>query len=116
MGTQRVHLTEKFLGLVRWARQGGTRDFCPALAAIVSPVQNFFFLTGHFFSGLVPIAGTDRQSVRVTCLLTLSYSSKINGGFSALKKRRDMFSEGNAAHPVRCDSPLQIVMAGRRAF
>jgi hypothetical protein len=28
-----------------------------------------------------------------------------------LKKRPDMLSEGNAAHPVRCDSPLQIVMA-----
>jgi hypothetical protein len=34
-------------------------------------------------------------------------------GFSALENtlRRDMFSEGNAAHPVGCDSPLQIVMA-----
>ena len=31
--------------------------------------------------------------------------------FSALeKKRRYMFSEGNAAHPVVCDSPLQIAM------
>ncbi len=27
------------------------------------------------------------------------------------KKRRDMFSEGSAAHPVGVDSPLQIVLA-----
>ncbi len=26
--------------LVRWALHAGTRDFCPALAALVSPVQN----------------------------------------------------------------------------
>jgi hypothetical protein len=37
-------------------------------------------------------------------------------GFSPLKKRRDMFSEGNVAHPVRCDSPLEIVMAVWRTF
>jgi hypothetical protein len=44
--------------------------------------------------------------------LTLSYSSKINGYLypqrvsPPLKKRCDMFSEGNAAHLVRRDSPL----------
>jgi hypothetical protein len=27
-----------------------------------------------------------------------------------------MFSEGNAAHPVGCDSPLQIVLAVWRTF
>jgi hypothetical protein len=27
-----------------------------------------------------------------------------------------LLSEGNAAHPVRCDSPLQIVMAVWRPF
>jgi hypothetical protein len=38
-------------------------------------------------------------------------------GFSVLeKKRRDMFSEGNAAHPVGCDSPLQTVMGVGRNF
>jgi hypothetical protein len=39
--------------------------------------------------------------------LTLSYSSKING---YLHHQR-VFSEDNAAHPVRCDNPLQIVMS-----
>jgi hypothetical protein len=28
----------------------------------------------------------------------------------------DLLSEGNAAHPFRCDSPLQIVMAIWRTF
>ncbi len=32
-----------------WARRVGTIDFCPALAALVSPVQNIIFLTAHFF-------------------------------------------------------------------
>jgi hypothetical protein len=29
--------------LVRWAHRAGTRDFYPALAAPVSPVQNIIF-------------------------------------------------------------------------
>ncbi len=38
-------------------------------------------------------------------------------GFSTLEKKRpDMLSEGNATHPVGCDSPLQIVMAVWRPF
>jgi hypothetical protein len=37
-----------------------------------------------------------------------SYSSKING---YVKKNSDMLSKGNAAHPVECDNPLQIVMS-----
>ncbi len=50
-------------------------------------------------------------------LLTLSYSSKINAmlcpqrGFSALEKTQWFALRGHAAHPFRCDSPLQIVMA-----
>jgi hypothetical protein len=54
--------------------------------------------------------------------LTISYFSKINTVlcpqmiYLPLKKRRDMFSEGNVAHPVGCYSQLQIVMAGWRTF
>jgi hypothetical protein len=33
-----------------------------------------------------------------------------------LKKHRDIFSEGNAAHQVVCDSLLQIEMAVWRSF
>jgi hypothetical protein len=42
--------------LVRWARRIRKIDLCPALAALVSPVQNIIFLTAHFLTLLVPIA------------------------------------------------------------
>jgi hypothetical protein len=42
--------------VVRWARHASIRDFYPALAALVSPVQNSFFLTVHYFNSSVPIA------------------------------------------------------------
>jgi hypothetical protein len=56
MGTLGVHIKGVLPWLVRWALRGGTRDFCPALAALVSPVQNITFLIAHFFTFLVPIA------------------------------------------------------------
>jgi hypothetical protein len=50
-------------------------------------------------------------------ILTLFYSSKINGYFylqrvsPPLKKKLcDMFSEVNAAHPVGCDSPIVLTV------
>jgi hypothetical protein len=42
--------------LVRWARRAGTSDFYPALAALVSTIQNIFFLTLHYFNLCVFIA------------------------------------------------------------
>ncbi len=49
--------------MVRWARRAGTRDFCPALAVLVGPVQ-ISFLTGHLFSiDFVPVAQQAEQSV-----------------------------------------------------
>jgi hypothetical protein len=36
--------------------------FCPALAALVSPVQNIIFNTIHFFTLLVPIAQQPGQA------------------------------------------------------
>jgi hypothetical protein len=38
MGTQRAQMK----GLVCWACLAGTREFCSALAGLVSPVQNIF--------------------------------------------------------------------------
>jgi hypothetical protein len=49
--------------LVRWARRAGTRDFYPALAALVSPVQNVFFLTVHCLNLCVSIAQQAGQAV-----------------------------------------------------
>jgi hypothetical protein len=49
--------------LVRWARCPGTRYFCPALVAVVGPVQIIFFLTVQYFSSLVPLAQQTGQAV-----------------------------------------------------
>ncbi len=43
-----------------------TRDFYPALAALVSPVQNIFSLV-HYFNLCVPVA-LGSQSCRAVCL------------------------------------------------
>jgi hypothetical protein len=40
--------------LVRWARDAGTRDFCPALAALFGPVQNNFLSPYTFSLDLSP--------------------------------------------------------------
>jgi hypothetical protein len=51
MGTQGEHLKGVLPWLVRWARRAGTRVFSPALAALVGPVQNIFFLAANTFVG-----------------------------------------------------------------
>ncbi len=48
--------------LVRWACRAGTRDFSSALAALIGPVQNIFFLTVHFFNAFEPIAQNAGQA------------------------------------------------------
>jgi len=50
-------------GLVPWARHAGTRDFCPALAVLVRPVQNIFFLAVLYFNSFVSIAQQAGQAV-----------------------------------------------------
>ncbi len=51
-----------------------TIDFCPALAALVSPVQNIIFLTAHFFPLLFPsLINLDRQSCWVACLFVFFF-------------------------------------------
>jgi hypothetical protein len=42
MGTQRVQMKGGLPLVVRWARRAGKREVYPALAALVSPVQNSF--------------------------------------------------------------------------
>jgi hypothetical protein len=41
--------------LVHWALNPGTREFCPSLAALVSPIQNIFVLTVRYFNSFVSI-------------------------------------------------------------
>jgi hypothetical protein len=57
--------------LVRWALLAGTGDFCPALAALVGPVQTIFFLTVHSLNSFVPIVQQAGQAV-VLCRLSLN--------------------------------------------
>jgi hypothetical protein len=57
MGTQRVQMKEVLPWLVRWAL------LYPALAALVGPVQNMFFLTVYYFNSFVPIAQQAGQAV-----------------------------------------------------
>ncbi len=54
MGTQRRQKEVVLPWLVRCTSRADTVDFCPALAALVSPVQNIILLTVLFFTLLVP--------------------------------------------------------------
>jgi hypothetical protein len=56
LGTQSIEMRGIHPCLVRWTRRAGTIqvDFCLALAALVSPLQNIIFLIAHFL--LVPVA------------------------------------------------------------
>ncbi len=56
--------------LVRWAYRAATRDFYPALADLVRPVQNIFSLAIHSPVNLSPSPRKPgRQSCWVACLL-----------------------------------------------
>ncbi len=55
-----------FPWLVCWTRRAGTIDFCPALAALVSPVQNIALF--HFISAHCPATCMGRQACWVACL------------------------------------------------
>ncbi len=63
MGTHWVHSKGVLSWMVRWAQCSGTKDFCPALAALVSPVQNIFSLPSHYSLSFVPIAQQAGQAV-----------------------------------------------------
>ncbi len=54
MGTQRVQFKVPLPWLVRWVRRAGTRDFFPALTALVSSTKYFL---------CVPIAQQPGQAV-----------------------------------------------------
>jgi hypothetical protein len=60
---RRNRVKEVLSWLFRWARRAATLDFCSALAALVSPVQDISYLTAPFFTFLIPIAQQPWQSV-----------------------------------------------------
>jgi hypothetical protein len=56
MGTYEVQMKGVLPWMVLWACRAATRDFCAAMAALVSPVKKNFFLIIHYFTLYVPIA------------------------------------------------------------
>jgi len=79
MGTQRGHMIGVLPWLVGWTRRAGTKDFCPALAALVSQIQNIIFhrTLFHFNSPHRP-CNLERQACRVACLC-VSRSDRASG-------------------------------------
>jgi hypothetical protein len=71
MGTHRVQMKRVLPWLLCWACRAGTRNFFPALAALVSPVQSIFYLAVHNISIHLPPSTSKlgRQPRRVACLL-----------------------------------------------
>jgi hypothetical protein len=66
--------------LVRLAHRAGTRDFCPAMAALVGLVQNIFFLAAHYFKVLnLPPSPTKQgsQSCRRLSLINSSFTMEL---------------------------------------
>jgi hypothetical protein len=76
METQRVQMKGVLPWLVHWACRAGSRDFYPALAALVSLVKNIFFLTVHFVNLCVLIARQPGQAV-VQDRLSLNMSLRL---------------------------------------
>jgi hypothetical protein len=52
-GLIRVQMKGVLPWLFSWALRAGTKDFCPALVALVGRVQNIFFLAVHYFISFV---------------------------------------------------------------
>ncbi len=80
IGTYGVQMKGALPWLAHWALLPGKIDFCPALAALVCPVQKIFFLAIHYFNSFVPIAQqVNRQSCRVACLWVYNELVKLDG-------------------------------------
>ncbi len=75
-GDQRGQMKGVLPWLVPWACRGSTKDFCSALAALVGPVENIFFLTVHYFNYFFPIA---QQAGQAAMLGRLSLSVRLWG-------------------------------------
>ncbi len=92
-----------FLGWFVGLGRAGTLDFYPALAALVSPVQNICFLTSSLY--LSPShTNLDRQSCRVASLLVCTVSlMEINEKCMARKK-------------IFCTWPIRAAKAGQRSL
>ncbi len=92
MGTQRVQMKEILHWLVHWALQSlhaGTRDFYPALTALVSPVQNIFFIAVHYFNSFASNTQQAGQAVAQGCLsLNVCLWSRLPGAWTRWRPTR----------------------------
>jgi hypothetical protein len=91
MGNQRVQMKEVLLWLDRCVFREGTRDFCSALAALVSTEQNIFSSPNTISIHLSPAPSKlGRQSCWVACLFVCVSEKNINifspCTFSLIKK------------------------------
>ncbi len=82
-----------------------TRDFCPALAAVVGPVKNISFLTLHYFTSFVPIAQQAGQAVvprRLSLNMCLWFTlfKTARGIYSKFSRQIDEFSFFSTARNV----------------
>ncbi len=83
MGAQRVQIKVVLPCLVHWALRAGTRDFYPALAALIGPVQNIF-ASAYTFSIYVPPSPSNlgRQPCMAAYLcLCVSVSTCLRGAW-----------------------------------
>jgi hypothetical protein len=69
--TQRVQMKGVLSCLARWPCPAGTGGFCSSLAALVSPVQKYFFPSLYTFSTLLSpsLSKLGSQPCWVACLL-----------------------------------------------
>ncbi len=117
--------------LVRWACCAGPRDFCPALSALVSPVQNVFFPHRTLFHFICPhrpasLAGSRAvspvfycvsaeysHSVSVhfkICIRQYSYTDLFHGRIRGQKGIiHDLFFRRNFLNDNRCTGPKNII-------
>ncbi len=65
--------------LVRWAWCAGTRDFCPALAALVGPVQNIF---SSLYTISIHLSPLPSKLGRQPCCLLVRVSGQAAAGLS----------------------------------
>jgi hypothetical protein len=85
--------------LVLWACHAGTRDFRSALAALVGPVQNIFFLAVHFFNSFVPIAHQAGQGVVLGFLSLVCVSGYEFGSYIIVP---DFYCTRSVLHRENC--------------
>ncbi len=119
IGTQRVQMRWEW-SILGWFLpcRASTIDFCLALAALFSPLQNLIFLTAHFFTLLVPIARQPGQAgvLGRLCLWSIvGYSSEIGVADSVLWTKCKKLLAFWAVH-IQIFSLAHVVHLSQKSF